>query len=162
MGNYNVLREKLGKKDFPLIQKPLIGSGSRGVQVIRSIKDLEEEDNNLVYLQQFIEGTHYNVYFIGEEICPLEKPPLSNEHVPMDMVELTEDIKEVIDTWRLQYNLLFGHLDIIREESSDKLYVVDPGSFPVFTNWKLDEDPVPKICGLILNEYKRLSKTLHH
>ena len=53
---------------------------------------------------------------------------------------------------------MFGHLDIVREESNNKLYVVDPGSFPEFSNWKCSISPVESICKLILEKYENLKK----
>jgi len=86
------------------------------------------------------------------------KAPLANEHMDMEKVDTPYDIRKIITKWRYSFlnKQLFGHLDIVREESSRKLYIVDPGSFPEFTNWKCSGDPVSKIGNLILKEYKKL------
>ncbi len=158
LGKSETLINQLGSKDFPLILKPIMGSGSKGVKVIKSVQELKAEDNEILYLEDFIKGLHYNVYFIGNRVCTLIKPPLSNEHVDMEKVKTPNDIEDLIKKWRLflAENNLFGHLDIVREESSKDLYIVDPGSFPEFTNWMCSSSPVEEICNLILHRVKKL------
>jgi len=155
-GKFEAIKNQLKNIQFPLILKPIIGSGSRGVKKINKIEDIERESDGFIYLERYIEGIHYLAYFIENEICVLEKPPLSDEHVPMVEISLIDDIRDVILQWKNYYNLLFGHLDIVKEYSTGKLFVVDPGSFPEFTNWKCNGDPVSKIGNLILKEYKKL------
>ncbi|MFX1313421.1 MAG: RimK family alpha-L-glutamate ligase, partial [Promethearchaeota archaeon] len=152
LGTYNTFKTQLQSKDFPLVLKPIMGSGSRGVKLINSIDDLNNEGNKILYLEHYIEGIHYTVYFIGHEICALIKPPLSHEHVDMDKIDTPKDIKKIIIKWQTYFNgnLLFGHLDMVRDHKTNKLYVIDPGSFPEFTNWKNPSSPVEKICDLIL------------
>ena len=157
-GTSETLIDQLEVKSFPLILKPVVGSGSRGVKVINSVQELKAESKKFLYLENFIKGIHYNVYFIDDRICTLIKPPLSNEHVDMEKVKTPKDIEQLIKKWRmfLADNNLFGHLDIVREESSKDLYVVDPGSFPEFTNWKCSGSPVNEICNLILHQVEKL------
>ena len=107
-------------------------------------------------MEEFIEGTHYTVYFIGDEICVMEKIPLANEHSEMTKRDLSKEIKQIIMKWKNCYNLLFGHLDIVQEKKTNKHFVVDTGSFPEFTNWKCGGDPVSIIGNLILEEYKKI------
>lgn len=137
-----------------------MGSGNKGVKIIRSHEDLKSNSKEILYLEDYINGIHYNVYFIDNEICTLIKPPLAHEHVDMKKIETPDDIRDIIKKWRSFFNgdLLFGHLDIVREESSNKLYIVDPGSFPEFTNWKCIISPVESICNLIINKFKSLQK----
>ncbi|MHA2392521.1 MAG: ATP-grasp domain-containing protein [Promethearchaeota archaeon] len=160
LGAIDTLEHKLNQDDFPFILKPIMGSGSKGVKIVKSVQDLHTENNRVLYLEQFIKGVHYNVYFIGNNICTLIKPPLSNEHVDMEKVKTPDDIKKLIKKWRAFFkgDVMFGHLDIVREEGSNKIYVVDPGSFPEFTNWKCDISPVKKICDLILKQFKKWKK----
>ena len=160
LGTADTVRTKLDLKDFPFILKPIMGSGSKGVRIIRTHKDLKSENNSILYLEKYINGIHYNTYFIGNEICTLIKPPLSHEHVDMKKIDTPDDIREVIKKWKNYFNgdLLFGHLDIVREESSNKLYVVDPGSFPEFTNWKCKGVPAEMICNLILNKFENIQE----
>lgn len=158
LGTVDTLKNELS--EYPYILKPIMGSGSRGVQIIRSNEDLKISNNRILYLERYIKGSHYNVYFINNEICTLIKPPLSHEHVDMKKIETPDDIRDLIKKWRSFFNgdLLFGHLDIVREEPSNKLYVVDPGSFPEFTNWKCKASPVEAICNLIINKFKSIQK----
>ena len=153
-GSLQTLKERLKINEYPLIRKPIMGSGSRGVKKINNSEDLEADKNKLLYLEKYIKGTHYLVYFIGDDICTVEKPPLSNEHVDMKEVPTTNEIRKVIEKWKNYNNLVFGHLDIVIETSTKDIYVVDPGTFPEFTNWKHDKDPAPKICKLILEKFK--------
>ena len=110
-------------------------------------------------MEKFLDGTHYNVYFIGDEICTLEKPPLSNEHVDMKNLETPEDIKKYIVRWKTYYDIPFGHLDLVRETKTEKLFVVDPGTFPEFTNWKCQSDPVNKIGEILLEKYNSIKNS---
>ncbi|MFX1573936.1 MAG: RimK family alpha-L-glutamate ligase [Promethearchaeota archaeon] len=157
LGTYDTFQSQLQSKNLPLILKPIMGSGSRGIKLINSIDDLNNEGDKILYLEHFIEGIHYTVYFIGDEICTLIKPPLSNEHIDMDKIETPNDIKKIIKKWLIYLNgkALFGHLDMVREYTSNKLYVIDPGSFPEFTNWKNPSSPVEKICNLILKQVRK-------
>jgi len=160
LGTADTFRDQLNLNDFPLILKPIMGSGSKGVRLIRSYDELKSKNNSILYLERFINGIHYNVYFIDDEICTLIKPPLSHEHVDMKLIQTPNDIKDIINKWTNYFNgeLMFGHLDIVREESNNKLYVVDPGSFPEFSNWKCSISPVESICKLILEKYENLKK----
>jgi len=58
--------------------------------------------------------------------------------------------------WKNKYNLLFGHLDLVRDNNTDRLFVVDAGTFPEFSNWELNTDPVSKVCNLILDRYQQI------
>ena len=160
LGTVDTFKNQLDLKDYPFILKPIMGSGSKGVRIIRFLKDLKSENNTILYLEKYIQGIHYNVYFIDNEICTLVKPPLANEHVEMKKIETPDDISEVINKWKNYFkgDLLFGHLDIVREESSNKLFVVDPGSFPEFTNWKCKSSPAESICDIILNAFENIQK----
>ncbi|MFX1373454.1 MAG: RimK family alpha-L-glutamate ligase [Promethearchaeota archaeon] len=160
LGTFDTFKKQFKLEDFPFILKPIMGSGSKGVKIIRSFKDLNSKDKAILYLEKFINGVHYNVYFIDNEICTLIKPPLSHEHVDMKLIETPDDIQNLIQKWRNYFNgdLLFGHLDIVREEFTNKLYVVDPGSFPEFTNWKCKISPIENICNIILEKYQDLNK----
>ena len=160
LGTTNTLRNQLDLKNYPFILKPIMGSGSKGVRIIRSHKDFRSENDSILYLEKYIQGIHYNVYFIDNEICTLIKPPLSHEHVDMKKIKTPDDIREVIRKWKNYFkgDLLFGHLDIVRKESNNKLYVVDPGSFPEFTNWKCKSEPAESICNLILNKFENIQK----
>jgi hypothetical protein len=158
-GSYKTLKKNLINTHFPLILKPTMGSGSRGIKLVNRIEDLKPFKNQLIYLENFLEGTHYNIYFIRNEFCALEKPPLSNEHADMKKIKLTGKMQEFMNKWINTYNLQFGHLDLVKEQSTNKLYVVDPGTFPEFTNWKCEGDPVSKIVNILLEQYEGLKNS---
>jgi len=162
MGTPETLKKSFQTRDFPLILKPIMGSGSQGILKINTVEDLNFDQDHILYLEKYITGEHYIVYFIDDKVCTLIKPPLSNEHVDMEKINTPDDIKKEIVKWRkyLDGNALFGHLDMVREMKTNKLYIVDPGSFPEFSNWKCETPFIPKICNLILNQYKNLKDTL--
>ena len=162
LGTPETFNNQFDLKDYPMILKPIMGSGSKGVRIINSNEDLNSESNVILYLEKYIKGIHYNAYFIDNEICTLIKPPLAHEHVDMKKIRTPDDIRELINKWRNYFagDLLFGHLDIVREESSNNLYIVDPGSFPEFTNWKCSNSPSESICNLIINKFKKIKKNL--
>ena len=155
-GTKSAIKKGLKEDDFPLILKPVVGSGSIGVKVLNNINDIDNLNDKFLYMEKYIEGTHYTVYFISDEICAMEKIPLKNEHSDMIKRELSKEIKGVIQKWIKSYNLLFGHLDIVKEKKTNKLFVVDTGSFPEFSNWKCNGDPVSLIGNLILKEYRKI------
>jgi len=155
MGMNDILKAKLKKQDYPFIQKPLMGSGSAGIKLISSSKDLKSKDGGVIYLEKFIQGVHYLSYFIGDKVCVYEKTPLSNEHSQVKAIEMTQDLIDITLQWKNYYNMLFGHLDIVRDEKTNKLNVVDPGPFPEFIHWNCSVDPVKEVCRLILNEYAK-------
>ena len=156
MGTFKTLKSQLQESNFPLISKPMHGSGSKGVKVYNSLQDFNIPTENYLYLENFIKGTHYLAYFIDNEICICKKRPLSNEHQETELIESDKEIEKYLIKWKEKYNLLFGHLDLVRETNTNKLYVVDAGTFPEFSNWKCETDPTSKICDLILEEYRNL------
>jgi len=158
LGTPEMFRNQLQSKDFPLILKPIMGSGSRGVRIIESIEDLNNGNNKILYLEKYIEGIHYNVYFIDDVICTLVKAPLANEHTDMDKIKTPNDIKKLVKKWIYYFNgkVLFGHLDLIREYNSNRLFTVDVGTFPEFSQWQIDNiSPVKTICDLILKQVRK-------
>ncbi|MFX0000141.1 MAG: RimK family alpha-L-glutamate ligase [Candidatus Hodarchaeota archaeon] len=161
LGTTDTFRNKLDLNDFPFILKPIMGSGSKGVRIIRSYRDFKSDNKSIFYLEKYIKGIHYNAYFIDNEICTLIKPPLADEHVDMKKVETPSDVKDVITRWKNYFNgnLLFGHLDIVREESSSKLYCVDSGSFSEFVWWQIENIPaVETISNLILDKFEKIKR----
>jgi glutathione synthase/RimK-type ligase-like ATP-grasp enzyme len=156
MGTFKTLKSQLQESSFPLISKPMYGSGSKGVKVYNSLQDFKVRTDKYLYLENYIKGTHYLAYFIENEICICKKRPLSNEHQDTELIESDKEIEKYLIKWKEKYNLLFGHLDLVRETNTNKLYVVDAGTFPEFSNWKCDTDPSSKICDLILKQYRAL------
>ena len=151
LGTKEVIKNLLSKES-PLVSKSLMDSGSKNVKFINSSKDLLTLDENVIYFEEKIEGTHYLMYFIDEEISVSEKPPLSNEHATMTEITPSQDMIEIINKWKKCHDIPFGHLDVIKEKPTNKIYVVDPGCFPEFSNWKGEDDPCSKICNIILEK----------
>jgi hypothetical protein len=158
MGYSNTLKHQLQPSYFPLISKPIFGSGSKGVRVYETIKDFNSNNEEPIYLEDYIEGTHYIAYFIEDNFCICEKQPLTDEHSDMILLKTDREIENYLRKWKQEYNLLFGHLDLVRENKTNKLYVVDAGTFPEFSNWKHKMDPVSRICDLILKKYQEIRK----
>ena len=146
------------REEYPLVSKSLMDSGSKDVKFINSDEDLNSLNEDVIYYEKKINGKHYIMYFINDEISVSEKPPLSTEHAKMEEVVPSEDMVSIIKKWKEYHDIPFGHLDVIKEESTNKIYVVDPGNFPEFTNWKHNDDPCPKICNIILNRIEELKK----
>jgi hypothetical protein len=156
LGTVKTIKNLINISEYPLILKPLMGSGSRGIKIIKSKKDFDINHEGIIFLEKFIYGTHFLAYFIGDDLCVVEKQPLSNEHAKVHLVRPSDEIKEILFKWRENYNLLFGHLDIVKEDSTNKLYIVDSGSFPEFSNWKCKGEPVSKVCNSILERYEKI------
>lgn len=156
MGTTDCIKNQKDYIGFPFIVKPLMSSGSKGLRIIKSVEDLDYDPNKILYIEKFIKGTHYLAYIIDDQICVGEKQPFSDEHTKIKPINLENDIKNALMIWKKQYNLLFGHLDFIREDKTSKLIIVDPGTFPEFSNWKSGNNYVAKICNLILKRYEEI------
>ena len=159
LGTKPVLAKNLSYNSGSYIQKPIMSSGSKGVKIITESDDIESENDEIVYLEDFIIGTHYLAYFINEDILVCEKEPLANEHAPVKEIELTNNLKSLIIKWKNEYGLLFGHLDLIKEKNTDKIYIVDVGCFPEFSHWKNNNDAINSVGDSILNFYYKESKS---
>ncbi|NHJ24753.1 MAG: ATP-grasp domain-containing protein [Candidatus Lokiarchaeota archaeon] len=156
MGNAKSVKSQLSIKEFPLVQKPIMSSGSKDIRIIKSINDLDLNSEEVIYLEKYIEGNHYLVYFIENETCVCEKKPLANEHQKVKIIASDYEIEQLTLQWKEIYKLMFGHLDLIRERSTNKLYIVDVGTFPEFSNWRGSIDPIKAIGDSILFKYQLL------
>ena len=156
LGTFKAIKQELDKSLYPLISKPIMGSGSRGVKLINSFGDFKKDNNKIFYLEKFVVGIHYIAYFINDNVCVCEKKPLVDEHASVTLIKTPSDIRNIILKWKKKYNFLFGHLDIVRETTTNKLYVVDVGSFPEFSNWKCKEDPVSRVGDIIIKRYEKI------
>jgi glutathione synthase/RimK-type ligase-like ATP-grasp enzyme len=56
LGTVDTFRNELS--EYPFILKPIMGSGSKGVKIIRSDEDLEIGNNKILYLEKYIKGIH--------------------------------------------------------------------------------------------------------
>ena len=155
LGTKNILNSKLPYNLGPFIQKPIMSSGSKGIKIINKPDDIEAEDNEIVYIEKFINGTHYLAYFIQSEILIYEKEPLANEHASVKEIDITKDFQEIILKWKNFHGILFGHLDLVKENNTNEIYIVDTGCFPEFSHWKYVADAVKSIGDLILNLYQK-------
>ncbi len=156
VGTPSVLKVKLSDKDFPLVLKSMMGSGSKGIIMITKRAALDSlPSEKIFYFQEYISGSHYLVYFIEDELSVLNKPPFSNEHVSMEAVSLEKDVIDVVNKWKREYELPYGHLDMVREENSENLYIVDVGCFPDFTNWKGKGNAVDMISAIISEKIEK-------
>ncbi|MFX0012191.1 MAG: ATP-grasp domain-containing protein [Candidatus Hermodarchaeota archaeon] len=156
IGTANTFKAQLKKEMYPLILKPIMSSGSKGVRIINSINDLNLNSDEILYLEEYIDGTHYLVYFIEDKLCICEKKPLVNEHEKVKIISNDGEIKNLVFKWKNSSHVMFGHVDMVRESSTNNLYIVDVGTFPEFSNWKGEINPVEKISELILSKYTEL------
>jgi hypothetical protein len=157
LGKKDILKKNLSYNLGPFIQKPIMSSGSKGIKIIYKFDDIEAEEEEIVYIEKFISGTHYLAYFIKDKILVYEKEPLANEHAPVKETELTKDLQKIILKWKNDYGLNFGHLDLVKEENTNKIYIVDTGCFPEFSHWKNGTDAAKSIGDLILDLYQKKS-----
>lgn len=155
LGTKEILTRNLSYNSGSYIQKPIMSSGSKGVKVITKSDDIEAEIGEIVYLEDYINGIHYLTYFIDNDVLVFEKKPLADEHAPVKEIELTDELKSLVIKWKNKNELLFGHLDLVKEKSSNNNYIVDIGCFPEFTHWKDNVDAVNSIGDLLLDFYHR-------
>ena len=153
LGMKEVLNQNLPYNLESFIQKPIMSSGSKRIKIINHPDDIEAEEDEVVYLERFIKGTHYLAYFIRDDILVYEKEPLANEHAPVKEIEITKALQEIILKWKNTHGILFGHLDLVKENNTNKIYIVDTGCFPEFSHWKCNTDAVQSIGDLILNQH---------
>ncbi|MBN1801294.1 MAG: hypothetical protein JW891_07295 [Candidatus Lokiarchaeota archaeon] len=153
VGSKNALKNHISTMDLPLVSKSFMDSGSLDATFIKEGKDLNLLGEYVVYFERKIVGKHYIIYFIEDEISVSEKSPLSTEHAKMKEVIPTESMIKTVEKWRSTHDVPFGHLDVIEEDSTGNIVVVDPGNFPEFANWKKNNDPCPKVCDIILNRF---------
>ena len=156
-GTLGMLKKQLEPHMFPFILKSVMSSGGLGIKIIDSIEDLDKTED-IIYLEKIIEGKHYSIHFIEDDIMLFEKTPFSQgikKSIPP-----TEDFIELISNWRkfFKEGLFFGHLDVVRENNTDELYVVDIGTFPQFKNWENGIDPAARIANIIIEQIKSKKK----
>ena len=154
LGIKNIIKKKIKKKDYPIVVKPLMGSGSRHVYLINIPNELNFKKEKILYVEKYIEGKHILVYFIGDLVRAYEKIPFSDEHSSMRNIGVTKKINNIISRWKNKYNLQIGHLDIVIEKDKGIIYIVDTGSFPEFSQWDINPKPPELIWNIILKSYK--------
>lgn len=68
---------KMYPKEFPMVVKPIVGSGSKGVQIVNNKTELQFYNEKDTFTQEYIKGTEYTVDGIsdlkGRMICALPR-----------------------------------------------------------------------------------------
>jgi hypothetical protein len=146
MGFPETIRKTLSKTGFPLMLKRIVGTGSRGVELVKSIDEIANSRRRFLYLEQYIFGQHLLCYFIEDDIMVFEKAPFENEHFQVKFCAVDRDIADLVRRWQYATGLQFGHLDLIREKGTGELVLVDPGVFPQFTHWPGAPERIANIC----------------
>jgi len=158
IGSLAMLQKQLKPNAFPLVKKPIMGSENEGIRIINSLQELSLHEP-IIYLEQYIEGKHYNVHFIENDIEMFQKKKLA--HGIIKRINLKDDVTDVVNRWRSFFNnqLIFGHLDLVRETQTNKLYIVDVGTFPQFSHWNTEDKPFEKLSEIIIKQIQK--KTLN-
>ena len=146
MGFPETILNTLSETDFPLMLKRIVGSGGRGVELVRSLDEIANTNRRFLYLEQFISGHHLLCYFIENDIMVFEKEPFKNERFPVKFGSPDRDITDAVRLWRDTTGLHFGHLDLVREDGTGELVLVDPGVFPQFAHWPGAPERIAQIC----------------
>ncbi|MHA1731771.1 MAG: ATP-grasp domain-containing protein [Promethearchaeota archaeon] len=154
VGFPGVLEEQLRDDDFPLVLKRIVGGGSRNVTLVRSTCDIPPTRDRFLYLEEFLEGEHLLVYYVGGEVKCFEKKPFTNEHAPVKEVGVDDDVAGAVERWEGVTGTSFGHLDFVRLEATGELVLVDPGAFPQFTHWAEGRERVAELV-LDVEEWKK-------
>ena len=155
MGFPETIRKTLSEADFPFVLKGIVGSGSSGIKLIRSMDDIGDTNKRFLFLEEYISGRHLLCYFIDDDIMVFEKEPLKNEHHPVISRSTEIDITDAVRRWQNATGLRFGHLDLVREDGTGEPVLVDPGAFPQFTHWPGAPERIAHICLEYHNTLKK-------
>lgn len=131
----SVLADKHQSFPWPAVKKPLLSSGGRGLRLICGATDLSngsEGESDPIYLQEFIQGRHFTVYFLGKSIYAFEKEFNLGPDVAPREVPVWEGLARVVDTFRREAGVLWGDIDVVVSDSTGETMSVDPGTFPSF------------------------------
>ncbi|MHA1731976.1 MAG: ATP-grasp domain-containing protein [Promethearchaeota archaeon] len=148
-GKPEVLARGIPREEFArgLVLKHQYGSGAKSIPVVRSPRDLEGiPPDDVLYLQEFIEGEHYLVDFIEDDVRTFRKKYSPNKISVEGEVETPEVVRETVRSWRAVTEMPVGDLDLVKDDNG-VYWVVDPGSFPSYEGWP---DAVPKLVDLFL------------
>ena len=150
MGHTETIMSEFCRFDFPLVHKEL--AFPHGSTLVSSPENLAMEEHRFLYLEEFVEGSHFLVYFInkgdstglpdssssdlkGEDIRVFEKKPFSTEGDQVDPVSPDEDVCALVHMWRKATKMNFGALEIIRDRGTNELCLINAVPFPEFTHW---------------------------
>lgn len=132
----DIVRKRLPDAAFPLVRKPIVGSGSVGVELVASKAQMPQTADRHLYLEELVRGRHLLVYFIEDDTRVYEKRPFVSGREPVTPMPVDRDVAEAVDRWRDATGLAFGHLDFVRDERTHALVLVDAGPFPQFRHWQ--------------------------
>ncbi|GAB4329571.1 MAG: hypothetical protein Kow0069_37070 [Promethearchaeota archaeon] len=166
----DVLQEYLEKRRwlFPFIVKADSGPRHLHGTVVRTPKDLKRlPPAEPVYVEQFVHGRSFEVYFVGEFVRMFKKPRLVL-HEPLEVrsrrtrelreVNVPVQVHRVVSDWRAFAGLQLGKLDLVLGDVDGKYYVVGAQAFPEFRGWPGAEKLVAQalLKEVRLARYKRL------
>lgn len=145
MGYPKALLRALEDDFYPAVKKPLMGSKSRGVRIISSGPELEELPcEELVYLQRYVRGEHFQLDYLGDEIYMRPKSELGSDATGGPIKDVPPEIRDIIDKYRTFVGTPMGDMDVV---IGDGIWVVDPGLFPGF---EYLEDAGQTLGGLLM------------
>ncbi|MCX5814500.1 MAG: ATP-grasp domain-containing protein [Proteobacteria bacterium] len=141
---YNLKGNLARYQDFPLpfIVKPIASSGGKNLTLIQDWSEfhkLADDPGRPIYIQQFINGRHYRVDFIGDDIFCFEKDPNVGDDVNMRPASVWEELVQVVGAFKKATGIEWGDLDLVVDKHG-QIFSVDPGCFPSFK--KVPEPPV--------------------
>jgi hypothetical protein len=145
------LREGLAARDFPLVRKRIVGSGSVGVELIRCHAQLPQTTDQHLYLEEFVPGQHLLVYFIEDVIRAFEKQPFVSGREPVRPIGLPDDVASAVERWKRVTGLEFGHLDFVRDDRTNAPVLVDSGPFPQFWHWP---EAAERVSSIVLRHLR--------
>ena len=146
-GTPSAVRARLAASNYPVVRKPIVGSGSHGVRLVEAPKELYDATDRHLYLEACIRGRHLLVYFAGEELRVFEKRPFVSGREPVRAIATQSDVAILAHRWRQATGLAFGHLDLVRDDRTGGLVLVDAGPFPQFPHWP---DAAERVSAMVL------------
>jgi len=150
MGFWRSLKKELDASFFPAVRKPLMGSKNMGIELVGSPEELERvSENELLYLQKYVEGEHFQIDFIANEIYMRPKKPLHFAALGGPISKVPSDIGKMVRRYRDHIGSPIGDMDVV---VGDELWVVDPGLFPRF---EYLEDAGMIVGSLLIREVER-------
>ena len=150
MGFRRSLQMELDASFFPAVKKPLMGSKNMGIELVGSPGELERvPENELVYLQKYVEGEHFQIDYIESEIYMRPKKPLHFDALGGPISEVPSEIESMVRRYRDHIDSPIGDMDLVM---GDELWVVDPGLFPRFEYLK---DAGRIVGSLLIREAER-------
>jgi ribosomal protein S6--L-glutamate ligase len=153
--------EHLAPDDFPLLLKPVLGDNGRGLRLVEHPTELAslEWPDELVLAQSFLDagGVDLKVYVAGDATWAVRRAsPLTDGDDLPEPAEVTQAVRELVDSCRDEFGLLLFGLDVL-ELADGSLAIVDVNEFPNYTG--VDEAPAA-IGRLVLEQAARRTREL--